>query len=319
MTDKLKDFAISFIIPVLNGEKHIRQCLDHILREMNDNDEIIVVDNGSTDDTLKIVKHYEKVNILIFPEVTIAALRNRGADIAKGDILAFIDSDCLVCEGWREGVKSVLSDEMIKATGSICDIPLSSTWIEKAWWSFRKTTETKINFINTGNFVIRKKTFKIVSGFNENLITDEDSEIGARLNKLGFCIIEAPQIRVIHLGNAKTLKEFIKKEKWHSTSILSTMSTQKVDKPMIMTFVFMICLLISISMLLFFLFSNLNPIIVILPIFLVPLVTVLYRVYQYRNHQYFFHLIVLYLVFYFVRSITLIDVFLQKYLRNKPG
>jgi len=313
MTDKLKDFAISFIIPVLNGEKHIGQCLDHILREMNDNDEIIVVDNGSTDDTLKIVKQFNKARYLVFPKVTIATLRNRGADIAKGDVLAFIDSDCLVCEGWREAVELVLSDNRIKVTGSICDIPLSATWIEKAWWSLRSPIRTKVNYIASANFVIRHEIFSEVSGFNEKLITDEDSEICSRINRLDYCIIDDPEIRTIHLENAKTLKDFVKKEKWHATSILSTMSTQMIDKPIIMTFIFMVCLLVSLALVPFYLFYNFSPIFIVFPIFFAPLATTLYRVYQYKNLQYFFHLIILYFVFYFARSVTVIEILFNAY------
>ena len=319
MENKSKIHTISFIIPVLNGEKYIGQCLDHILREMHDSDEIIVVDNGSTDDTLKIIKLYNKVKYSIVPEVTIAALRNRGADSAKGDILAFIDSDCLVCAGWREGVESVLSDKMIRATGSACDVPPLSTWVERAWWSLKRGTATKVNFINSGNFVIRNEIFQAVSGFNERLITDEDSDIGSRLNQKGYSILEAPKVRVIHMGNAKTLMEFAKKEKWHATSILSTMTKQQIDKPMIMTFIFMICFLFSLTMMPFFFLSRLNPIFIVFPLLLTPLATALYRIYQYKNYRYFFHLIILYFVFYVVRSITLIEVPFKKYLSKKEA
>jgi glycosyltransferase involved in cell wall biosynthesis len=314
MANKLRKYMISFVIPVLNGEKYIGRCLDHIIREMDYNDEIIVVDNGSTDGTLKIVYRYEKVKVLKYPTLTIAALRNRGADIAKADILAFIDSDCLLCHGWRTAVESVMSDETVKATGSHYDVTLSPTWIEKAWLPPRRLTEIKANYIVSGNFVIRKEVFKAVSGFNEKLITDEDFEIGARLNKLGFCMIDAPQIRVIHLGNAKTLKEFVKKEKWHATSILNTMSVQKVDKPMVMTFVFMSCCLFSVFSLPFHLFYHLNPLVVLSTIFLSPLVTALYRVYEYRNYRYFFHLIILYFLFYLIRSISVMEALFKRYL-----
>ena len=305
---------ISFIIPVLDGEKHMARCLDHIIGEMDCDDEIIVVDNCSTDDTLKIVCQYEKAKVLRFPGLTIAALRNRGADLAKGDLLAFIDSDCLLCGGWRSAVESVMADEAVKATGSIYQVPASATWVEKSWWSCRRPAEAKVNYINSGNFVIRKEVFESVSGFNEELVTDEDSEIGARLNKSGFCIMDAPQIRAIHLGNAKTLKEFVKKEKWHATSILNTMFIRRVDKAMAMTFVFMICCLFSLFSLPFLLLYHLNPFVIVPMIFLSPLVTALYRVYEFGNYRYFFHLIILYFLFYLVRSITVMEVLFRRYL-----
>jgi glycosyltransferase involved in cell wall biosynthesis len=305
MTDGLRRHTVSFIIPVLNGEKYIKGCLDSIIREMDGKDEIIVVDNGSSDDTLKIARQYDKVRVLQFPDVTIAALRNRGAETSKGDILAFIDSDCLLNNGWRSAVESVMSDGTIKATGSFCDILPSANWIEKAWWSLKKYPETKVHYIPSGNFVIRKEVFEAVSGFNEKLITDEDTEIGVRLSEMGFVMLETYSIGVVHLGNAKTLKEFIKKERWHSTSMLNTMAMRGVDKPMMMTFVFMVCCLFSLFWLPLSLFYRLNPFIVIPVIFLAPLVTVLYRVLEYRNYGHFFQLFFLYLLFYSIRSITI--------------
>ena len=224
MTGRHRRHKVSFIIPVLNGEKYIEGCLKSIMREMDEIDEIIVVDNGSTDNTLKVVRQYEKTRILQFPGVTIAALRNRGAEVSNGDILAFIDSDCLLNNGWRSTVESVMSDETIKATGSFYDIPLPANWVERAWWSLKRHAETKVHYIPSGNLAIRKDAFEAVSGFNEELITDEDTDIGARLNKMGFVMLETSLVGVVHLGNAKTLREFIKKERWHSTSMLRTIS-----------------------------------------------------------------------------------------------
>lgn len=306
---------ISFIIPVLNREEFIGQCLDHIVREMDSNDEIIVVDNGSTDDTVKVARQYQGVRVLEFPDVTIAALRNRGADIAKGDFLAFIDSDCLICEGWRDAVEAVLSDETVKATGSVSDLRPSAVWIEKVRFNSRKTTERKVQRIPSGNFIIKKEAFEAVSGFNEELITDEDTEIGTRLNLMGFCMIDSPRVRVINIGSAKTLKEFIIKEKWHSTSILNTMFIEKIDKSMVMTFIFMICCLFFLLSLPFILSYRLNPIVALAAlsmVFLSPLVAALYRTHRNRNYWYFFHLVMLYFLFYLIRSITVIEALFKR-------
>jgi len=307
MTDVLSSHTISFVIPVLNGEEHIRQCLDHIRREMDHNDEIIVVDNGSTDGTLDIVQQYEEVKLLVFPDTTIAGLRNRGAGAAKGDILAFIDSDCLVCRGWRGAVESVLNDDVIKVTGSACDVPSSGTWVEKAWWSLRTTERRAVNYIASANFVIRHDTFSKVSGFNETLITDEDTEICSRIRELGHYIIEDPEVRATHMDNPKTLKDFVNKEKWHATSILSTMSGRNIDRAMVMTLLFMACLLLSLLLLPFVLFGNVSLAYVLLPLLIVPLVTALYRVFQHRRFRYLPHLTVLYFVFYVVRSVTVTE------------
>lgn len=307
MTEK-----VSFIIPVLNGERFIKQCLDHIIQEMYCNDEIIIVDNGSTDDTLKIICRYKQIKVIKFPNLSIAALRNRGANSAKGDLLAFIDSDCLLCDGWRESVYLVMNNSSISTTGSRVDIPILAKWVEKAWYSKRARNEKIVNYINSGNLVIRRDAFQAIGGFNEKLITDEDYEIGLRLRHSGYHLMEAPQVRVIHLGNPKTIKEFYEKEKWHASSMLCSLNFNKIDKPLIMTVIFMLCCLCSILSLPLIFLSNSYIIFFLLLLLFVPFVTAIYRMLQFRNFYYFFHLVALYFFYFSARACVLTKIIFRK-------
>lgn len=307
------DNMVSFIIPVLNGEKFIKQCIDNIIQDMHVDDEIIVVDNGSTDNTLQIVKQYKQIEILKFPGLTISALRNRGANIAKGDILAFIDSDCVLCDGWRKSVDLVMKNRKISATGSRYDIPQFAKWIEKAWYSKRRKKPSNVNYINSGNLVVRKEVFVAVGGFNEKLITDEDCDIGMRLKYSGYCLTEAPHVRVIHLGNPKTLREFYKKEKWHATSMLSSSFPNKIDKPFVMTILFMFCTICSIFLLPLILLDSIYMFVSLILLIFVPLLTSLYRILQFKNYRVFFHLIILYFLYFAARASILSKVLLKKY------
>ena len=292
---------ISFIIPVLNGSRYIGQCLDHIAAEKAAEDDIIVVDNGSTDDTLDIARRYDNVTILQHPGITIAALRNRGAEVAQNDLLAFIDCDCLVCPGWRQAVEDVMSDKSIVATGSIYDVPEKSTWVERAWLSERADNVMKINYINSGNLIVRSFVYKEIGGFNEALETDEDYDIGARITVKGYTMLHDPAVRVIHLGNAKTLKQHFQRKFWHSTSMLETVKRNGLDKPFIMTLAFLFFGLAFISLLPISLHNKFIFIGSLLGLIVVPVATALYRVLMYKNYRYFFELIILYLVFYLAR------------------
>ena len=298
----MQNFSLSFIIPVLNGEKFIGDCLSYMSKEMAPQDEVIVVDNGSTDRTIEIAESFDRVRVIHHPKITIAAMRNRGSEIARGNVLAFIDCDCLICPGWRKAAEETLADDSVHATGSHFDLSLTPTWIEKAWIPPRKNLPEKTHYIPSGNLVVRKDVYDEIGGFDESLVTDEDTEIGHRLNRLGHTIVDAPGVRVMHQGNAKTVAQFTKKEKWHATSILKTFSAQALDKPMVMTIVFLFGALLTLVSLAasFFIPVPVWPFVAI--VILVPILTALYRAYTYGEYRYIPQLVVLFLIFYVVRS-----------------
>lgn len=88
---------ISVIIPVYNVEKYLEQCLDSIINQTLKDIEIICVDDGSTDNSLSILKEYEKkdnrITILTQKNQYAGVARNNGLKIAKGKYLSFLDSD----------------------------------------------------------------------------------------------------------------------------------------------------------------------------------------------------------------------------------
>jgi glycosyltransferase involved in cell wall biosynthesis len=296
----MNEISISFIIPVLNAEKYIEKCLNAILCVKFINDEIIIVDNGSTDETLSIAKKYDKIRILSHPRTTIAFLRNSGAKVASGNVLAFIDADCTVCDGWREAVCSTLDNET-QATGSRCQIPQASKWIEKAWYSQRAKSKGPASYINSGNLVVRADAFWAVGGFDENLTTDEDGDFGARFAARGFLMLENPDVKTIHLGNPKTLWAFYKKERWHAINMLSSLKRKEIDKATIMTMVFMAFLIMGLIFVIAFHSNPFSIIIALAAIWFVPVLTALVRALKFKCYRYILPLSVLFLLFYSAR------------------
>src|SRR5438270_8586377 len=101
--------SISIIIPALNEEKMIGRCLESLTRLTfaQDRFEVLVVDNGSRDNTLAIVESFkDRFNLKVLQQagVRISALRNLGARTASGDILAFLDADCLASAEWLDRI-----------------------------------------------------------------------------------------------------------------------------------------------------------------------------------------------------------------------
>lgn len=103
---------ISVIIPVYNTEKYLKACLDSILGQSYKDIEVICVDDGSTDESLNILKDYqakdERVVVLTQQNQYAGAARNNGVKVAKGEYLHFFDSDDLLFENSYEALMAVL-------------------------------------------------------------------------------------------------------------------------------------------------------------------------------------------------------------------
>src|SRR3989344_7794863 len=96
---------ISVVIPAFNEEKNIDKLIQSLLNQEEPADEIIVVDNNSTDHTDAIVKNYN-VRILHEPKQGITHARNRGFDEAKYEIIARTDADTVLPTDWIRKIKN---------------------------------------------------------------------------------------------------------------------------------------------------------------------------------------------------------------------
>lgn len=86
---------VSVVIPTYNGEKHLSATLYSVFKQTYSNFEVIIVDNGSSDQTSTIAKRYENVRYQSFATQNTADARNRGVKLAKGKYIAFLDQDDL--------------------------------------------------------------------------------------------------------------------------------------------------------------------------------------------------------------------------------
>jgi glycosyltransferase involved in cell wall biosynthesis len=216
--------AISVIIPAKNEERILGHCLEAIAanRLPTGAFEVILVDNGSTDRTLEIACAYgDKLNLrtLVVPGVHISALRNRGAREARGNILAFLDADCVPPETWLQNiVENARFGDRISGADYL--IPPGSSWVARAWYDRGPRQQKTASFIPAGDLVVRREVFEQLGGFNEGIQTNEDVEFCRRARQAQLLVQPLESLAVVHLGTPQTLKAFFRKHHWHGTHVL---------------------------------------------------------------------------------------------------
>lgn len=274
---------LSVVIPCKNDKHCISICIDALLGQEagNSRPEIIVVDNGSTDGTLDILESYgSKIRLFIIPIATISELRNFGAQQARGDWLAFIDSDVEVHIDWYAGLVrtiSVMRDEGYDlsqvVTGSTYLIPNSPSWIERVWFQqlvARDQNET--NYINGGNLVISRQFFDRIGGFAPGYYTGEDVRFCQDAMSKGGKIIKVRDIKAIHHGYPKTIRDFFRRERWHGLGMKHYLLRPWQLKDLVLALYFIIVTALSLILALFaghaFLIVCIWSVILILPIFI---------------------------------------------------
>lgn len=210
----------SIIIPAKNEAANIGRCLDSINHVTWDKDsyEVIVVDNGSSDLTVDIATEMG-AQTYVKPELTISGLRNFGARLALGEILAFIDADCTVVTSWLENASPYLQRKDVACFGSPPVVPDDATWVQKTWFAVRgkKMDICETNWLESMNMFVRREAFKVSGGFDESLITCEDYDLSMRLKQYGS-IINDSSIVAVHHGEAATVGHFFRKELWRGKS-----------------------------------------------------------------------------------------------------
>lgn len=209
----------SLIIPAYNSEKRIGFCLDKALDQSVSKDtcEIIVVDDGSIDNTANIVSKYDSVKLIRQRNHGPAAARNHGAKEAKGDILIFTDSDCEIDVDF---IKNILSQ--FDANTQIAGVQGRYKTKQKEFIAqfgqveietrYIKMEQNRyIDFIGTYAAAYRANVFQKYGGFDTSfpIACGEDVEFSYRLSKDGYKLLFCGEVFVYH-QHPSTLKQYLR-------------------------------------------------------------------------------------------------------------
>ena len=228
------------VVPAFNAKDTIRRCLNSVQAAIEawGEAQLIIVDNGSTDGTydLLLEQYASRAQILRDPTATVGALRNLGARSGAGNLLSFVDADCLVPRDYYYRAWEALQRSGAAATGSGYALPEAPHWIELVWYGLhRRRTDGDVHYLNAGNLVVTREAFEVAGGFNESLITGEDAEFGQRFVHKGYRIYEDRNVVAVHLGNPQSLRAFCRQQWWHGLGMFGTAGGPKLDKPLAMT------------------------------------------------------------------------------------
>lgn len=189
---KIRRSAPAVVVTVLNEEENITVLLDSLVTQTLLPSEIIVVDGGSTDNTLEILNKYslKQSVVKIFQRSGNRAVgRNFGVTKSRANIIAFTDSGCIPDPDWLEKLTQPFSDPAVNVvSGYYRGLPENN--FQKCLVPYvlvMPDVAGNTEFLPaTRSMAIRKKTFLSVGGFNENLFHNEDYAFALQLKSLGF-------------------------------------------------------------------------------------------------------------------------------------
>ena len=206
---------VSVIIPVYNNSDGLKKVLESLVQQNFPNNEfqIIIADNGSSDGSLDVAKEYrgnypQLVNYVIEDKIQSSyAARNKGIGVAKGQVLAFTDSDCIPAKDWlRNGFLSMDDSGASMVAGRIemtykDSAPNIWEYIDTGKLNQRSYVENA-GFGATANLFVRRNIFSKYGLFRNDLQSGGDYEFGRRLTKMGEELVYVSNAVVYHPARA---------------------------------------------------------------------------------------------------------------------
>jgi len=197
-----EEVRASVIIPAYNAEKTLAQCLTACLNQTLPAHEIIVVDDGSRDDTARVAATFP-VRCVRQDNAGPASARNHGAACAAGDIFVFTDADCIPEPDWLEQLLKGFEEDVAAVGGTY---GIANPGSRLARMIYREIADrharlpADVDFLGSFNVAYRREIFESLHGFDERFreASGEDNDLAYRIQDLGGRMRFMPKARVAH-------------------------------------------------------------------------------------------------------------------------
>lgn len=209
---------ISVIIPIFNSEEYLPSLFLALEKcEFEKEDEVLLIDNGSTDNSLNLCKEKEKENPNLYKCLTYVekassyAARNYGVKESRGDVLVFTDSDCKPEAGWLTAIRNNIKEGVVIAGKISLEVTEKKVWqLFDSIAHLQSEANSKRQNVATANMAVLKKDFYRVGVF-ENRFSggDYDWSRRAAANKLKIVYVEDA---FVYHPTRKNFQEILKKE-----------------------------------------------------------------------------------------------------------
>jgi cellulose synthase/poly-beta-1,6-N-acetylglucosamine synthase-like glycosyltransferase len=234
--------VVSIVIPAYNESRYIKTSLESVLglNYPKNKTEIIIVDDGSTDNTMKIAKGYEKRGVKVFTKTNEgkAAALNFGIKKARGELIVTMDADSYLSPNCLNEMLPLFGEDVAAVTAAV-KIKASDSWIKE----FQRVEYLLILFsrkllsyidcvpVTPGPFsIFRKSALEAVGGFDErNLV--EDQEIALRLQSHHYRIASSMSAEV-YTEPPETIGNFLKQRiRWQRGGLRNYWDYKFLIKP----------------------------------------------------------------------------------------
>lgn len=199
-----ENILVSIIIPVYNGEKYLADTIQSVIDQTYKNWELIIVDDGSTDNTSNVVKQFNdsRISYIKKNNTGVSDTRNLGAMISNGEILCFLDADDIwLPENLEKKVEKLINEPqgvlvfssmyLWDERGDYKTCKTTKKILEDDWEKFRRLIAPTI----PSSAIIKRNYFFEVGMFDTNISTSADFDLNIRLRELGeFIYLEEPLV-----------------------------------------------------------------------------------------------------------------------------